>query len=185
MIFINIAAHHWLQAAHPSVRYLNYVDNLETVGSDPTAVRQSYASLASFCRALDIDLDQKKTLYWALTAESRNDLKANGLPVVLAARDLGGHMAYCRRRTNSTITARFDQLPPLWSRLAQSLAILPQKQLAIMMVAWPRVFHGAQCVTVNAAALQAMRAGATQGLQLKKGGSNSLVELSLIHNPIR
>ena len=183
MILINIAAHHWLRSKVPQVRYLNYVDNLETVGESTTEIRQSFASLDDFCRSLDIDLDGKKTIYWALSAESRKDLKAHGLPVVLAARDLGGHMAYCKRRTNATITARFDQLPLIWSRLARSLANLPQKQLAIMMVAWPRVFHGAQCVTVSEAALQTMRAGATHGLQVKRGGSNSLVELSLIQNP--
>ena len=89
MILINIAAHYWLQEQAPEVRFVNYVDNLETVGNDTAAVKQSFRSLQDFCTALDIELDAKKTLYWALTAQSRKDLKASGLHVVLAARDLG------------------------------------------------------------------------------------------------
>ena len=183
MILINIAAHYWLQEQAPEVRFVNYVDNLETVGNDTAAVKQSFRSLQDFCTALDVELDAKKTLYWALTAQSRKDLKASGLHVVLAARDFGGHMAYCARRTNSTVTERFQKLPPLWGSLARSLAPLPQKQLAVLAVAWPRVFHGAQCVNITPAALQFFGAGATQGLKLKHGGSNSKIELSLVQDP--
>ena len=131
---------------------------------------------------LDLALDDKKTFFWSTCALTRKELREAGHQVALQIRDIGGHMQYCRRKTNSTLTQRLTALGPLWSQLARSPAPVSQKEAALVTVAWPRAFQGIATVHLGATWYRQLRSGAMKGLGHAHAGANPEVQLSLVQD---
>ena len=183
MVLVNLAAHEWMRQHTPAVEYWSYVDNLETTSSDLDQTRASEHALTEFCTMLDVQLDHGKSFFWSINDKERRQLRDDSKPVQLAARDLGGHMSYCRRKTNRTITQRFAEIRSLWGQLKRSMAPLHQKEASARQVAWPRLFHGCSCVHIGASNYRELRAGLMQGLNHHHAGTNALVQLGLVALP--
>lgn len=78
---------------------------------------------------------QPKHILGSYSAGSRQYLRQQGLVVARQGRDLGGHVAYCKQHTNSTITERRTSLHPFWSVLLRSPACVTHKQSPSMCLA--------------------------------------------------
>ena len=99
MVLINTLLHAYLQQKHPNVTFTTYVDNFELQSNQVSDTSQALKSLDGFCKLLDIQLDQKKTYRWAVTAAGRQEIRDAEEVVVKAVRDLGAHLQFESRQT--------------------------------------------------------------------------------------
>ncbi|CAE7699159.1 Pol [Symbiodinium sp. CCMP2592] len=177
------ALHMSLDRLAPAAQTQSYVDNW--MATAPTAPDLLVAARAidSFADDWDLQLDPKKTRVWATTARERQHLRAEGLTVVHAMRDLGAHLQFSLRRSNSTQVERIRAMDPLWSRLAASFAPYCQKVRAVGVAAWPRALHSVALVQLGPRHFDGLRAGAMRGLGAKAPGANPLIHLGWIENP--
>ena len=130
MMLFNFVLHRWMHHRWPSLTVTSYVDNLSIQSSSPEMAEAGHQSLRVFMSAMDVELDEKKTFGWALSTADRKHFRANDMQVCLQARDLGGHMQFCQRHSNSTIETKLAQLDKMWSRLLRSPAPASQKMRA-------------------------------------------------------
>ena len=137
MLGLNLFCHHWLVQQHPSLTVWSYVENIELSGPSAAQVTEGMNSLAEFCQLLDLQIDGAKSYTWWVDGQQRRELKGSFATKL----DLGGHVQYLRQVTNSTLTAKLDAMPPLWNKLARSLAPYRAKVRAIRAKAWPACFH--------------------------------------------
>ena len=182
MLMINVACTYLIEQRSPDSTYWSYVDNLEATGPSKASVVSSLSAMREVCNALDLALDEKKTYMWSTSAQTRKELREEGYQVTLQLRDIGGHMQYCRRKTNSTLTQRIEALAPLWGQLARSLAPLRRKETALITVAWPRAFQGIAAIHLGETWYQMLRSGAMKGMGLAHAGTSPLAQLSLVQD---
>ena len=183
MVLINSLLHAYLQQKHPEVTFTTYVDNFELQSRQVAETTQALQSLSGFCQLLDIQLDQKKTYRWAVTAEGRREIRAADATIVTAARDLGAHMQFDSRQTNALVVSKFKALPSLWHLLARSHATYVQKLKVLRTVAWPRAMYSVSTVHIGSAHFIEARAGAMQAIGCTKAGANPQIHLSLTTHP--
>lgn len=184
MLASNLVCHAWTQLRCPSIRTWSYVDNLEITALDQSSLEHGLSELHSFCTAMDITIDQKKTFTWTRDNEQRKDMRTKKMPTKLHDRDLGAHMQYCKLVTNYTVTAKCKQMGPLWNRLARSLAPYSQKLRAIRVKAWPSCLHAILAVHMADRHFSTLRTGAVKALMEHKRGTSPIVHLSLVENPL-
>ena len=184
MAVVDIALHRYMTRHCPNVDLSTFVDDWQTASASPTAVLTSLTKVEESAAAWDLALDPRKTVAWATSLAARRELRGSGLTVSHAARNLGGHMAFSRQCTNSTVTARVSSMTPLWPRLRTSCAPYHQKVRAVVTAAWPRALHAVSVVVLGACHYTALRAGAAQGLGMAKPGVNREVLLSLCEFPL-
>ena len=183
MVLVNSLIHAFLQSKHPEVTFTTYVDNYELQSSTVQQTSDALQSLVGFCDLLDIQLDQKKTYRWACTAQERQMIRDARDTLVTAARDLGAHMQFDARQTNSTVTAKFKALPDLWHLLACSQASYDQKIKILRTVAWPRAMYAIATVHIGNSYFVDARAGAFNAIGGTRAGANPQIHLSLITHP--
>eukprot|EP00438_Fugacium_kawagutii_P013138 Skav233642 [mRNA] locus=scaffold2779:446218:453058:- [translate_table: standard] len=114
----------------------------------------------------------------------RVELRQAGFRTRLAARDLGGHVAYSKMPTNATITQRCEAMPTLWNKLARSLSSYHQKVRAVKAKAWPCCLHAVASVHLRDEVFTTLRTGAVKGLKEDAPGVSYLVHASLIEQPM-
>eukprot|EP00435_Cladocopium_sp_Y103_P012744 s1175_g3.t1 len=173
MLAHNMVAHYYLRLRHPSVTLWSYVDNIE-------ATLQALERFQSFSELMDVAIDHEKSYTWSVNASQRRELRAEEQITKLQARDLGGHVQYCKVVTNATITARCETIKDLWGRLARSLAPYSQKVRALVSKAWPSCLHGIASVHLADDHFVRLRTGALQGLGEHSSGTSPPVHLSLV-----
>ena len=183
MLVANLMCHAWMHVKHPNLTLWSYVDNIEFVGPDSVTTKHGLLDLTRFSEAMDVLVDHDKTYTWSTVSSDRKSLKQD-CKVLYQARDLGGHMQYCMRSTNSTVTQKCDLLEPLWGRLARSLATYSTKLKAIKTKAWPRCMHAISSVHMADEVYSKLRTGATKGLGQHKAGMSPAVHLSLVESPV-
>ena len=183
MVLINTLLHAYLQQKHPNVTFTTYVDNFELQSNQVSDTSQALKSLDGFCKLLDIQLDQKKTYRWAVTAAGRQEIRDAEEVVVKAVRDLGAHLQFESRQTNATVTSKFKALPALWHLLSRSHATYDQKLKVLRTVAWPRAMYSVSTVHIGNAHFVDARAGAFQAIGGTKAGANPQIHLSLTTHP--
>ena len=183
MVLINTLLHAYIQQKHPDVTFTTYVDNFELQSNQVTDTSQALKSLDGFCKLLDIQLDQKKTYRWAVTAAGRQEIRDAEELVVKAVRDLGAHLQFESRQTNATVTSKFKALPALWHLLSRSQATYDQKLKVLRTVAWPRAMYAVSTVHIGSAHFVDARAGAFQAIGGTKAGANPQIHLSLTTHP--
>lgn len=180
MFMINIAMYHWVVHHTSSAMLYTFVDNIEVTSDQPHETAASITVVREFCHLLDLELDAAKTICWAATPEGRQYLRHQGLTVALYGRDLGGHVAYCKQHTNSTVTERCSSLKTFWGLLLRSPATMHQKQKALQMCAWPRALHGASTVQLGPKHLQRLRSNAIRSFHVAQKGHSPILHLSFV-----
>eukprot|EP00435_Cladocopium_sp_Y103_P023468 s1705_g5.t1 len=180
MYMLNIALFHWVQRATPRVQLWSFVDNLETTGESHEEVLDSLESLRSFCRELDLELDDSKTVTWATSADAREYMRMSGCQVVYDTKDLGGQLVFCRRHTNKVVRARAGNMDDYWVRLARSPAPIKQKELSLRVAAWPRALHGVSCTIFGADHVTRLRTRALRAMGWTNKGMHPKLQLSCV-----
>ena len=183
MLTANLMCHAWMRVKHPNLTLWSYVDNIEFVSPDAENTRAGLHNLTRFAEAMDILVDQDKTYTWSTLGDDRKSLKQD-FKVMYQARDLGGHMHYCMKSTNHTVTQKCDLLEPLWGKLARSVATYKTKLRAILSKAWPRCLHAVSSVHLADEIFGKLRTGATKGLGQHHAGMSPVIHLSLVEAPV-
>ena len=138
MQLLNIAHHAFLRSSVAQVALVSFVDNHEVLASEPSEVIRAERVMRRFCSAWDIQLDEKKTVFWAISPDQRRELRASGCQVVSAMRDLGGQLQFTGQFRNRVLIDRVKGLEPMWARLRLSAAGYLAKLRALRSSAWPR-----------------------------------------------
>eukprot|EP00435_Cladocopium_sp_Y103_P073065 s548_g42.t1 len=188
MLAVNLVAHRWLSLKVTSTTLYSFVDNLELLSHTAAQAIQGLEELLKFTQLMDVPVDHHKTYMWSTQATGRKSLKqATQLQghyrILHKARDLGGHMAYTKQHTNSTLTKRLEAMPDLWNQLARSLAPYQQKLRALKSKAWPLALHGVQAATMAEGFFAKLRTGALRGLREHSNGTNPMVHLGAVEHP--
>ena len=183
MLLVNMTCQLWLTYRMPQVQVWSFVDNIETVTTSTADAIRSLESLHAFCDLLELPVDDAKTYCWTNTSTGRQSIRDAGLNIQYFARDLGGHMAYCKLHTNQTIKHKMDQMAPFWPRLTRTSAPVLQKERALYVAAWPNIFYGISTVTFGQCHFTKLRTKATRALQLHQHGSNPRLQLSCVSDP--
>ena len=183
MLVLDILFHRWIAVQHPLEYPLSYVDDWQVLTYDPTKVCNLLASLESFTKLVDLQLDPKKTFAWSTCGASRKALKQQHVVIQNQAKSLGAQMQFTRRHAAQVLASRLAELQPLWPRLRRSLSPYPVKVRAIVAAAWPKGLHGVAASSVSTSQIQAARAGAMRALNSNGAGCNALVHLGLSESP--
>ena len=184
MVITNILCDSYMYHRFPRATVWSFVENIETITEDANTAEQSLEILQDFCEVMDLQVDTAKSYCWSANPEERKILRTNGTPITQWARDLGGHMNYCRLITNSTVTDKIQKFIPFWSRLSRSLGTLKQKQRALIVAAWPNLFHSISIAPLGSHHYVQLRSKANKSLGFQKQGANPMLQLSCISNPL-
>ena len=184
MVITNIPCDSYMHHRFPQATVWSFVDNIETVTEDAQSAESSLEILQNFCETMDLQVDRAKSYCWSANPEERKILRTNGTPITQWARDLGGHMNYCRLTTNSTITDKIQKFIPFWSRLSRSLGTPQQKQRALIVAAWPNLFHSISIAPLGSHHYVQARSKANKALGFQKQGATPLLQLSCVSNPL-
>ena len=180
MLLMDDLMHRFIAAQYPLLRVLSFVDNWDFLTWSADAATQQLDALLEFATLADLTVDRQKTYAWSTSADVRAALRAQGIPVKHAAKDLGAHVAFSRQHTNSTVTSRLEALGPLWPQLRGSKAGYKSKLRALRTVAWPRGLFAIESAPVSDSMWLAQRRHANQALGMDKPGVNPLLMLGLV-----
>ena len=180
MLCVNLICHAWCKARFPSVTLWSYVDNIEITSPTAESAIESLHGLERFAALMDVQIDTDKTYLWSTDAECRRTIRQADFAIRQYARDLGGHVQYNLKVTNSTVTAKIAKMGPLWNKLSRSLAGYGQKVRACRAKAWPRCLHAVEIVHLADEHYEALRTGLMKALAANKSGASPIIHLSLI-----
>eukprot|EP00438_Fugacium_kawagutii_P025698 Skav229289 [mRNA] locus=scaffold544:54833:73622:+ [translate_table: standard] len=183
MALCNLLCDRWMRCQMPDIQIWSYVDNIEALADSGCSAVRAVSRLTDFCHLLDLEVDDKKTYCWANTYAQRKYLRDQQVHQKFYARDLGGHMNYCKMSTNRSVQDKIDLLQPFWSRLARSCAPVTQKLRALRVAAWPNLFYGGCTVTVGQNHFTKLRSQAMKSLGYQKPGANPILQLSCMNVP--
>ena len=188
MLAVNLVAHKWISLRVAATTLYSFVDNLEILSCSAERAIQGLEELLNFTRVLDVPVDHQKTYLWSTQPRGRKLFRqtphlAGQYKILHKARDLGGHMAYTKQHTNSTITKRLEAMPDLWNQLARSVAPYSQKLRALKAKAWPLGLHGVAAATMADGFFTTLRTGAMRGLKSHSNGTNPMVHLGAVEHP--
>ena len=183
MLLVNLALHEFMAFRSPGATMTTYVDNWSCTANTPDQAHQAYQALQDFTSTWDLDLDNRKLVFWSTKASFRKDLRNMGYQTKLDFRELGAHVRMSQRRTNFTQTVRIRNMEPRWSRLEASPAPYFRKVGALKSAAWPRALHGASNVHLGESKFALLRSGAMRGIGSKMPGANPVVHLGLVEYP--
>ena len=181
MVLANWSYHLYMRAFCPRVRSLSYVDNFACTTDAPARLAQAFSTLQCFMDLLRLPLDAEKTFMWATDNCSRKAISCFGPPIREAARELGGVMSFGPHVRNAALKTRCQALSPIWQSLRRSRAPCCLKLLSLPSKVWPRALHGISAVPLAEAQLQRLRTAATSALNIRPGGSSSMLRLSIAH----
>ena len=179
MALYNITMHWILSAQQPTVQFISFVDNWEAVCQDFNEVPDVAAALTAFARQTDVQLDARKTETWSLSAIGRKHLRQGHFGTVLATRDLGGQMVYCKRHVITQLRQRITKHAVFWNWMRRSHAPASFKMRMLHTVAWPRILHGISNLHLGQDHFVKLRAAAMQAMQWTKKGASSTIQFSL------
>lgn len=92
MMVIDVLFHHWMTHHFPLCQPLSYVDDWQVLLTNPDLLGATFRCLEEFTQALDLQLDQKKSHTWSVSARGRQSLRAQQLSVVSHCKNLGAHV---------------------------------------------------------------------------------------------
>ena len=184
MLLVDFAFHKWQQVFFPMCTALSYVDDWQLLCPHSSMLEGAKFCLDKFVQAVDLQVDQKKTYAWSVTAEGRTRLRGQGFTVVLAAKNLGAHVQVSRKHTNASLMERINGMTDIWPRLRLSACKYETKVRALLVAAWPRALHAIAAVTISDAAFHGLRTGAMKGLSADGAGCNAWVHLGMVEHPL-
>ena len=161
----------------------SFVDNLQVLADSPGQLQQGRLLAQTFLEALDLDLDPVKSYGWGTTPHYRKALRALGIPVKLAERDLGAQMTFSKVKWTQSGTARILSISHIWPILRRSPVHPWYKIRAIISAAWPKALHGCENRPVAPTYLAKLRTQAVNSLGWRRAGCSPLVRWSLQQQP--
>jgi hypothetical protein len=182
MMVVDVLFHRWMTHFFPLCQPLSYVDDWQVLHLDPGRMQQTFACLERFTQALDLQLDRRKTNMWSISQQGRHALWDQGFTLVHGGRNVGAHVQFTRKHTNSSLTDRIQSVGPLWNKLRLSACGYASKVRALKCAAWPKALHGVAANTISLAAFGNLRSGAMKGLKADSAGANPMVHLGLIES---
>ena len=180
MAIANLTLDRWVAIRFPRIQTWTYVDNIETVCETGQQAQESLGALETFCEALDLQIDPKKTYCWTTDRAQRKDLKDQNIQTLKAARDLGGHLNYSKWATKGTILEKIDKFSPFWRRLSRSAAPKFQKLRCLKVSAWPNMFHSIAISSLGPVHFEKIRTKVMQSMGFNTYGANPKLQLSCI-----
>ena len=174
----------WMRVQAPQIRCLTYVDDWQTLTTDPSFAVRQLELLEQFAGMLDLSVDKRKTFGWATCPETRRTLRDGGITVLHHARELGGHFGISRQYTNCTLLQRISALDSFWVKLRASKARLPAKVYMLRAVAWPRGLHAVSSAPVGNQTWINLRRQALKALGWQRPGVNPAVFLGLAERDV-
>ena len=183
MTLTDIALQAFVSKQAPGATVTTYMDDWKSTAGSTAQLTAAIQATEKFADVWDLQVDVAKTVTWGTSQALRSELRAAGLPVALASRDLGGQSSSTFGRTNSVLKDRIRSLDDIWPRLASSLAPYSAKVRALKVAAWPKALYAVSTVQLGSQHFQALRSGAMKGLNARKPGANPLLHLSLLEYP--
>ena len=185
MIIIDLLLHRWIESTQPSpqARVLSYVDDLQLVTYDPSALDSVLDSLKTFSKAADLLLDNRKTFVWCADADGRRYLRSRGHQVAPQFKYLGAHIQVTKQHTNGTLKARVDSLVDVWDKLRLSASPYHLKLRAIRTAAWPGGLHGVAATLLGSEVFNTLRASAMRALRADGSGCSSILHFGCVETP--
>ena len=163
----------------PAVQCLSYVDNWVGHAASAGQAVSGLCATTCFCEALDLEIDPAKTYVWSTDPLERRALAAMQMPVLEAARELGGFFAFGRAVRNDALRQRCKALDPLFAALARSSSPLSLKMASLPTKFWARALHGIAGCPASLSLIASLRTSATKSLRILPGGASSLLRLSV------
>ena len=182
MVILDAAFHRWHQCFFPLCTALSYVDDWQILCPHSSLLARAKQCLDLFVRAVDLQLDAKKSWAWSLSGEGRSLLRSQGFAVALAAKNLGAHVQLSRKHTNFSLMDRIQGMQALWPRLRLSACRYRSKIRALMVAAWPKALHAVASTSLSDATFHVLRTGAMKGLDAEGAGCNAWVHLGMIEH---
>ena len=173
----------WMTYRWPQITLTTYVDNLSMTAPDAQMLPACIQSTKEFATTFDMQVDDNKTMVWAVEASHRQVLRAHGLTLMHSGRELGGHVQYDHRRSGHTVRVKLDELQDLWGRLTRSRCPASQKLRAARVCAWPRAFHSISIVHLTNQEFQHQRACLMRAVHYAAAGASSIVQFSMFGKP--
>ena len=111
-----------------------------------------------------LELSPAKTHFWSTSTKDRTTLRRLGKSVMLHTADLGGAMAFCRRRHAGTQLQRLAQLDRLWQPLRRADLALAVKGHVLRQAMWAKAFHAIGITLLQWKEIQTLRTKAVHAL---------------------
>ena len=182
MMVVDVLFHLWMTKFFPLCQPMSYVDDWQVLVADPQMMQPVYECLDRFTRAIDLQLDHKKTNLWSVSAAGRGVMRAQGFDTIAGGRNLGAHVQFTRQHTNRSLVDRISSVSPMWTKLRISACCYSKKVRALKCAAWPRALHGIAANTISCSLFGTLRSGAMRGLKADSAGANPFVHLGLIEH---
>ena len=179
MVVANYTFHFYMKHFRPTLSSFSFVDNLEVTGRTAVDALAGLVTTQVWAEMLQLQLDQKKTQFWSTSASERAALKAFGLDVIEAGKDLGASMQYCARHRNSVIQERINSVNPYWNKLRTMHVSNWHKQLAIKQALLPRALHNISHVVLGQHWHTKLRTKVMRALRCDRAGANPMLRLSI------
>lgn len=183
MVLVDAVFHRWQEVFFPLCTVLTYVDDWQVLCSHPSLITGAQQQLDRFVWAMDLVVDDKKSYTWSVSAEGRKQLRTQHTPVRWSAKNLGAHVQFTKRHTNSALMDRVTGVQTIWPRLRLSACSYNSKIRALRVAAWPRALHAVASTTMSDAAFHGLRTGAMKGIDSDSAGANAWIQLGLIEHP--
>jgi len=180
MALLDFALDKWLHSLDVPVVLYTFVDDWQVLHQHIAHHPEVIDKLDSFVRAIQMDVDRKKSFTWASQASDRAHLRQQDLAVVQSSRTLGAHTNYTRQCGNSVLVQRVNDMKAMWKLFRASLSSFSKKCIALRMMAWPRALHGVSVVRVGKSHFGTLRTNAVRGLRNDRVGTNPIAHLSTI-----
>ena len=161
----------------------SFVDNIQVLADQPGSIQQGRLVAEVFLTMLDLDLDPGKSYAWGTTPSFRSTLRAYGLPVKLAARDLGAQMTFSHVTWNHSGATRVQSIAHIWGILKRSPVHSWFKIRAICAAAWPKALHGIENRPMPKNALAKLRTQALNALGWRHAGCSPWIRWTLMQIP--
>eukprot|EP00435_Cladocopium_sp_Y103_P060860 s232_g22.t1 len=181
MAIVDLVWHLFQTQRVPRSLPISFVDNLELLSDRVLDLVLSSSALESFCRLLDLELDQSCLVAWSTSAHGRHELRNHGFKISLGQRDLGGQVMYCKQLRNRVLQDRIEQVLPYFAKLRASAIPQAAKTVNIKLVLWPRALHGCESAVLGDQHIHKLRSGAMKALRWDRAGASPFVRLSLLH----
>ena len=167
----------------PTVPMTSYVDNFALQTENADALLEAVTVVNESVEQFGMQIDSHKTRVWATVSSFRATLRDHGQVLQQAGRDLGGHMQFDHRCTNSSVTSKMQDLAPMWSKLSRSLANTQQKLKAARQSAWPRAFHSGSIVHLGWHRVHKQRVQLMKAIGYSQPSASSLIQFGLSMQP--
>ena len=183
MFLINLAFSAVITKVHPSLSAWTFVDDWQLVGHDDDELLEGVGTMKQFVSHLTLDLDLRKTYVWGTTYASRKRLKNSGMNLKYHAKNLGGQMCYSKAVTNANIQQRIRASEDFWTWLKRSPAPISQKELSLVVAAWPKMLHGISIVHLGMEHFTKLRTRAMESMGVHGMGTTPSLHLACVCHP--